>query len=174
MFQQPSQGDKVNVGDLLGSLVLVWVHGVREGIMTSFGEKEAVACDIHVLDGPKGGEKFINALIFQGGLIGSLRGATGGDPVLGRVGQGVSKPGQSPPYVLNPFTDADAQLATGYLQRMPKPFQGAANGGPTTTAPSATPAPAATAPAPTGTVDISTLPAEVQELIKQAGNSHTR
>ena len=172
MFQQPSQGDKFNVSEHVGSLCLFFVHDVRQGIMTTFGEKEAVACDIHVLDGPHAGEISSDALIFQGALIGSLRRAAGGDPVLGRIGQGVSKPGQQAPYILSEFTGDDAAKAETYLAERAKRFQGS---GPTTTAPGAAQAQAATAsaatPAPgngTGQVDLSSLPAEVQELLKGA------
>ena len=105
MFQQPSEaGDKVPVAELINSLVLIWVREHRTGITTTFGEKDAVACDVHVLDGAHGGEVFDNALLFQGGLIGSLKSAAGGDPVLARIGVGVGKPGQNPPYILQPFT----------------------------------------------------------------------
>ena len=161
MFQQPSQGDQVNIGELVGSLVLIWVRELRDGIATPYGEKEAIACDIHVLDGAKGGEKFENALIFQGALIGSLRAAIGGEPVLARIGQGIAKPGQNPPFILQPFTDADAAVATGYIQRMPKPFQA-----PAAAEPAAAPAAAVT----NGSVDISTLPPEVQALIRQSAS----
>lgn len=172
MFQQPSQGDRFNAAELLGALCLFYVHEIRQGIITAFGDREAVAADIHVLDGPKQGEVLENCLIFQGALIGSLRGAAGGDPVLGRIGQGVAKPGQSAPWVLIPFTDADAVNATAYLATKFKAPAG--NEAPATPAPGATPqaatAPAAPAQAPAnGTVDVSTLPAEVQELLKQAG-----
>ena len=163
MFQQPSQGDKVNISEIVGSLVLIWVRDIREGIMTAYGEKEAAAVDLHCLDGPKGGEKFENALIFQGALIGSLRGAAGGDPVLARIGQGTAKPGQNPPYVLLPYTDADAAVATGYIQRMPKPFRAADGNG------AAPAAPAAGPPPPNGMTAeaFAALPPEVQELLRQ-------
>jgi hypothetical protein len=174
MFQQPSAaGDKIPVPELVGSLVLIYVREYRTGIVTSFGEKDAIACDVHVLDGPKSGEVFDSALLFQGALIGSLRAAVGGDPVLARIGQGVAKPNQSPPYVLNPFTAADAAIATAYIQQMPKPFQAAPpasapaaahNGAPQVPAPAAAPAPAAV-PA----VDYASLPPEVQELLRQSG-----
>jgi hypothetical protein len=174
MFQQPSQGDQVKVAELVGCLVLIWARDFREDITTTFGPSDAVACDIHVLDGAKGGEKFENTLVFQRVLIGSLKPAIGGDPVLARIGQGIAKPGQSAPYMLNPYTQTDAAIATGYIQRMPKPFQAAGNGGPTTTAPGATPAPAPTAAAPSApaaapAVDYSALPPEVQELLRQSG-----
>jgi hypothetical protein len=175
MFQQPSEGDRFNAAELLGALCLFYVHEVRTGITTSFGDREAVAADVHVLDGPKTGEILENTLIFPGALIGSLRSAAGGDPVLGRVGQGVSKPGQSPPWVLQPFTDADAATATAWISSR---FQGTGNGDHATTAPGAPQATAAaTAPAPTAQAPangmtaeaFAALPPEVKELLKQTG-----
>lgn len=162
MFQQPSQGDRVDMKDLVGCLVLIWVRELRDGITTPYGESDAVAVDLHCLDGARGGEKFENTLIFQKALIGSLRGAVGGEPVLGRISLGVAKPGQSPPYILEPFTDADAAVATGYISRMAEPFQQAANG---------SPAPAAAAdPPPSGmtTEQFAALPDEVRELLRQS------
>jgi len=163
VFQQPSQGDKFNVSEHTGALCLFFVHDVRQGIPTSFGEKEAVACDIHVLDGTDAGEIFQDCLIFQGALIGSLRRAAGGDPVLARIGQGVAKPGQQPPYVLAEFTDQDAAKAGAYLAERAKKFQG------TSPAPAAPAAPAAAPVNGAGAVDIASLPPEVQELLKQSG-----
>lgn len=171
MFSQPSQGDKFSVGEHVGSLCLFFVHDIRQGITTSFGDREAVACDIHVLDGNGAGEIAHDCLIFQGALIGSLRSAAGGEPVLARIGQGIAKPGQNPPYILTEYTAEDATKAEAYLTERAKKFQGS---GPATTAPGATPAPAATASGATptsangGMVDISTLPAEVQALLKSA------
>ncbi len=162
MFQQPSQGDQVKFAELTGSLILVWVKEYREDITTVHGASDAVVCDVHVLDGPKGGEKFENTLVFPRALVGSLRHAAGGEPVLGRVGTGVAKPGQTAPWVLNPFTDADAAIATGYIQRMAKPFQPPASNG--------TPAPpAAAAPAAPVTLDITGLDPAVIELLRQTG-----
>jgi hypothetical protein len=184
-FQQPSPGgDKVPMAELVNSLVLIWVRDYRQGVVTSFGEKDAVACDVHVLDGPHGGEIFDNALLFQGALIGSLKPAVGGDPVLARVGQGVAKPGQNAPWILNPFTDADAQTAMGYIQRMKPPVQQPAAAAPDPT-PAAAAAPAAATPSPAAasptTANVpanlpngmtaeafAALPAEVQELIRQS------
>jgi len=177
MFQQPAAGgDKVPVAELVNCLVLIYAREYRTGITTAFGEKDAVACDVHVLDGPKSGEIFDNALLFQGALIGSLKSAVGGDPVLARIGVGIGKPGQNAPFVLNPFTDADAAAATAYIARTAKPFQPPAAtspaAGPTPAAPAAaTGSPAAATPATANgaTVDYSTLPQEVQELLKQSG-----
>jgi hypothetical protein len=195
LFQQPSQGDKFTVGDHVGSLCLFFVHDIRQGIATAYGEKEAVACDIHVLDGPGAGEISHDALIFQGALIGSLRSAAGGDPVLARIGRGVAKPGQQPPFILGEYTADDARAAEEYLAARARRFQG---NGPTTPAPGAPQAPAATASAPAqapangspkgaappaaatpsataaspvsgNTVDLSTLPPEVIALLQKSG-----
>lgn len=167
MFQQPAEntGEKVPMAELVGALCLIYVREVRQGVTTQFGEKEAVACNWHVLDGPKTGEVYEDALIFQGALIGSLKGAAGGDPVLGRIGLGVKKPGQNAPYVLSPFTAQDAVLATAYIQRLPQPFQA-----PAATSPAAAAAPPAAAPVPPAvTLDLSSLDPAVIELLKQAG-----
>src|ERR1700691_1064449 len=118
MFQQPSQGDQVKIADLLGSLVLIWAKEYREDIQTVHGPSDAIAGDIHVLDGPKGGETFETTLIFGGALIGSLRSAIGGEPVLGRIGQGLAKPGKNAPWIIAPFNDADAKLATHYISQL--------------------------------------------------------
>jgi len=156
------------------------VREYKTDITTTFGEKDAVACDVHVLDGPKANEVYDNALLFQGALVGSLKFAAGGDPVLGRIGVGVAKPNQNAPWILIPFTDADAVLATAYVARMPKPFQApaAAPAVPTPAAAppvAAVPSPAAASPAaaspaaPAPAVNWAALPAEVQELLRQSG-----
>ena len=169
MFQQPSAaGDQVKIPELLGALILVYVRDYREGIVTSFGPSDAVAVDLHVLDGPQKGEDYQNTLIFQKALIGSLRSAIGGDPVLGRIGQGTAKPGQSPPYILHPYTEQDAAVATAWINAQPKPFQQAAPAAaPPPVAPAPVPAPQAS-PANGGQVDIASLPPDVQKLIRES------
>jgi hypothetical protein len=195
MFQQPSAGgDKVPMSDLVGALVLFQVRDYRTGIITSFGEKDAVACDVHVLDGGQAGTVYDNALLFQGALIGALKPAVGGEPVLARIGLGTSKAGQNAPYILIPFTDADAAVAGPYWQawqakHLRQPANGQpANGhaAPTPAAPAqaaaVTPSPAAASPAPaspapaaaTGLPNgmtaeaFAALPQEVQALLAQS------
>ena len=164
MFQQPSQGDKFVVADHLGSLCLLFVHQVVQGVTTSFGDKEAVSCDVHVLDGNDAGEIFQDCLIFQGGLIGSLRRAAGGNPVLARIGQGIAKPGQTAPFILTEFTADDAAKAEAYLTERAKKFTAAGSNG------NSQPAPAAADPAPPGGLTkeaFDALPDEVKALLAQ-------
>lgn len=157
MFQQPSAGgDQVKVNELIGSLALIYVHEFRQGISTVNGPSDAVTVDLHVLQGPKAGESYENTLIFQKVLIGSLKGAVGGEPVLARIGQGVAKPGQSAPYVLQPHTASDAAVATAWIQSRMTAVQQPA------------PAPPAAANG-TLAIDPSTLPPAVVELLKQSG-----
>ena len=196
-FQQPAQGgDRLpDMQELIGSLVLIKVIEYRPGILTqAYGEKDAVACDVHVLDGPHGGEVFSNTLLFQGALIGSLKPAAGGQPVLARLGQGTAKPGQNAPYVLNPFTEQDAAFAGPYWASVQaKAFQAPAAAAPdpwaaqqaaaapvptAAAAPPAAPAsaafPAAVTPAAAPVNGMTqqafdALPKAVQELLRQSG-----
>lgn len=193
MFQQPAQGgDKIPFAELIGALALFIVRDHRTGIVTTFGEKDAVGADVHILDGPKAGTVYDNSLIFQGALIGALKSAIGGDPVLARIGQGTPKPGQNAPFILAPFTQADVPLATACWQRIQAqqfqppaqqqaapaapqpapaaaaPYQAAAVPAAASPAPApAAPSPAAGTPAPA--VNWEALPPEVQELLRQAG-----
>lgn len=182
MFNQPTQGSNFRVADHVGSLLLIYPREMREGISTSYGTADAIAADIHVLDGPDAPEVHENTLLFQKALIGSLRSAIGGEPVLARLGQGVAKPGQSAPYVLQQFSEQDAAVATAYVNNQPAapapapqpqqqqaPAQTAAPE-PQNQAPAQPAAPAAPAqPQQAGTVDIASLPPEVQELMRQMG-----
>jgi hypothetical protein len=69
-----------------------------------------------VLTHPEGPKAEENVLLFQKPLIGSLSANIGKDPVLARLGQGTAKPGQSAPYILQPFNEQDAAYAAQYLQ----------------------------------------------------------
>jgi hypothetical protein len=152
-FNQPAEGgDKAPFPELVGALTLFIVREYKTGITTTFGEKDAIAADVHVIgypqasgaiaSGPHAGEVFDNALLFQGAIIGALKSFVGKGPVLGRIGLGVAKPQQKPPYVLNPFTQADALVAAEYWARI----QAGQLQQPATAQPG--PQPAAAAPAP--------------------------
>jgi len=158
MFQQPPpSGDIFKIADYNGALVLIYVHELREDIVTSFGPTDAIRADVHVLDGEHAGDSFENALLFGRALVPSLSGAVKGEPVLGRIGTGVPKPGQNPPFIIQPYDERDAKIATDWIASQKPGFQPADK--------AAKPEPAANG---TGQVDISTLPPEVQELIRQS------
>lgn len=115
-FSQPASPSKFRPADYQGNLILVWPTEYRTGIKTDYGDSDAVAARVVVLDAPGGVEEHDNVLFFQGALISTLKPSVGSNkPVLGRLGRGTSKPGQSAPFILTPFTEADAKAARDYF-----------------------------------------------------------
>lgn len=115
-FSQPASGSKFKPADYQGKLLLVWPTEYRTGIKTDYGDSDAIAARVVVLDGDSGYEEHDNVLFFQAALIGTLKPSVGNKkPVLGRLGRGTSKPGQSAPFILTPFTEQDAQAARAYF-----------------------------------------------------------
>ena len=110
-------GDKLPLADLNGRLLMIEVHEALSGVQTSFGTTDPVRCDVHVLDGDAKGERYTDALIFPKVLCGQLRAKVGGK-VLGRLGQGVAKPGQSAPWVINAATDDEKATGKKYLDHL--------------------------------------------------------
>ena len=112
----PGSGEKVDLKELNGALLFINVKALKRDIETSFGTTDAIACDIAVLDGPKKGETIDDALIFPRVLVGQLTSAVGSaDPVIvGRLGQGLAKPGKSAPWVLNDPTPDELATASKY------------------------------------------------------------
>lgn len=124
MFQQPSAGSDFKAADHVGHLLLIYVRELRTGIVTAYGNSDAISCDLVVLTDPNGPRCETQVLFFQKPLIGSLRNSIGGDPVLARLGQGVAKPGQSAPYILNPFNEQDEAYARQWVMSVGgNPFQ---------------------------------------------------
>lgn len=117
-FSQPASGSKFRPADYQGHLLLVWPTEYRTGIKTDYGDSDAIAARVVVLDGENGYEEHDNVLFFQAALIGTLKPSVGNNkPVLGRLGRGTSKPGQSAPFILTPFTEEDAKMAREYFAR---------------------------------------------------------
>lgn len=112
----PGSGDKLELNTVNGALLYVKVRGHKFGIETSFGVTDAISCDIAVLDGPHKAETFNDCLIFPQVLARQLVAFVGKDDpiVVGRLGQGLAKPGRSAPWVLNAPTQADIDVATKY------------------------------------------------------------
>lgn len=108
-------GDRLPLDDVLGALLLFTVESVEKDIETQFGKSDAIKCDVAALDGNHKAETWDGALIFPRVLQSQLRGAAGGGKVLGRLGKGEAKKGQSAPWVLSDPTDEDKQTARNYL-----------------------------------------------------------
>jgi hypothetical protein len=86
-----------------GKLLIVEPLTLETGIQT-----------VHGLTGPNEAEEFNDTLIFPKVLQGQTRGQVG-KKVVGRLGQGEKKPGQSPPWVISEATPDDIEKAKSYL-----------------------------------------------------------
>jgi hypothetical protein len=114
-FTAPAKGgDKLPLDELTGALLLFTVKSVETGIQTTFGESDAVKCDVAALDGSHKADVFADTLIFPRVLRSQLAGQVGG-MVLGRLGKGTAKPGQSAPWILADPTDDDKDTARKYI-----------------------------------------------------------
>lgn len=119
-FAAPASSTGIKWEDYKNSLLLIDVKAHETGIKTTFGDSDAVRADITVLDGEHAGETYNDTLVFPKVLQSQLR-PNVGKKVLGRLGQGVAKPGQSAPWLLNDATDDDKTVARKHI---------AANGAP--------------------------------------------
>lgn len=121
-FGQPSDSTGIVWADLKGALLLVKVHEAGIEMDTQFGKSSAVRADVIVLDGDDVGTEYNDTLIFPKVLQSQVKSKVGGR-VLGRLGQGEAKKGQSAPWKLASSTDADAATAREYLaKKNPSPF----------------------------------------------------
>lgn len=114
MFAQPASGDNFDLKANEGALLLIKPTGFTEGINTSYGQADAVQATVGVVDGQNAGEVVADALIFPKVLQGQLKKYINSQLVIGRLGKGQAKPGQSAPWILQPFTDQDAQAAQAF------------------------------------------------------------
>lgn len=114
----PPTSTPVDYNAVNGALLLIKVISLEPHVPTvntKPGEQSpAIRADVTVLDGLKRGEVYTDTLIFPKVLQGQLRRSIGRS-VLGRLGQGLPKPGQSAPWQLNEATPADMQAADAFL-----------------------------------------------------------
>lgn len=110
----PSGG--ITWADHQGKLLIITPIGFEEGINTAFGMADAVKADIHVLTGPDTADEFPSALVFPKLLASQLKNQIG-NKVVGRLGQGAAKPGQSAPWLLEPGTPEDIEKAKAFLEK---------------------------------------------------------
>jgi hypothetical protein len=117
-------GDRVQMADLMGKLVLFTPTEHVEGVKTQFSGDEgrdAILTDLVVFE--DGGEiiEYFDVMIFQGKLIAALkRRVQTGRQVLGVMTRGEAAKGQSAPYELAAPTDGQKQMARDYNAGRPK------------------------------------------------------
>ena len=115
-FETPaaSNGDEFKPAAHKGALLLIDVTEHCAEIVTEFGPSRPIRCNVAVLDGEHKGDVANDTLLFGVALVNSLKGSVG-KKVLGRLGQGVAKPGRSAPWILTDPTDDDKAVARKYL-----------------------------------------------------------
>jgi hypothetical protein len=127
IFASPSSsggGDRLNVGDINGHHVIVNVLSV-ENVQTTLGMSEAIKINVADLTT---GLASTGVLWFSKVIVSSLKNFAGsGSLVLGTVGQGVAKPGQNAPWVLNSADHIPEVVAaaTAWLDANPGVIAGA-------------------------------------------------
>lgn len=115
-FKDPGTGgDSLPLNDLIGALLLIDVHEHVAEILTANGPATPIRADVAVLDGQHKGDRYDDTLLWGKILQSQLRTAIG-EQVLGRLGQGKAKPGQSAPWQLAAANDADRAVAERYMQ----------------------------------------------------------
>jgi hypothetical protein len=115
-FSGPSSADGVQWGTYKGDLLLFKVKGYEPSINTVHGETTAVQADVIVLDGANADTVVTDTLVFPKVLQSQIKGNIGG-MVLGRLGQGEAKKGQSAPWKLSDASEADKAIARAYLAK---------------------------------------------------------
>lgn len=102
--------------DHSGRLLIIEPLSVESGIKTSFGDADAVKANVIALTGPDTAETYDDCLVFPKLLASQLRSQIG-HKVVGRLGNGVAKPGQSAPWILEPASADDLEKAKAYLSK---------------------------------------------------------
>ena len=97
MFAAPASSAGFDYEAALGHLLVISPSEIVEGVQTVNGVRDAVRCDIVDVDDPDLSVE--DALVFPKVLISSLRSRLG-QKVLGHLKQGVAKPGQNAPWML--------------------------------------------------------------------------
>ncbi|MDT8915783.1 hypothetical protein [Amycolatopsis sp. PS_44_ISF1] len=115
-FKDPSTATGIEWKNFNGSLLLVKVHGQEHSIKTVHGDSSAIRADVFVLDGDHSGESYVDTLVFPKVLQSQLKPSIGA-MVLGRLGQGHKKPGQSAPWTLAAATAEDKTLGREFLAK---------------------------------------------------------
>lgn len=121
-FADPSApgGDKLPLAELSNALLVIEVAEALRDVPTAYGDSDPVRCTVHAIDGVHANKTFDDTLVFPKVLASQLRDKVG-QIVVGRLGQGVAKPGQSAPWTLNSVSAADKETAAAAYQRLTQP-----------------------------------------------------
>ena len=106
-------GDKLPLADLSGALLRIDVLEALRDVDTTFGKANPVRANVAVLDGEHKADTYDDTLIFPRVLVSQLAGAVG-QVVVGRLGKGTAKAGQSAPWLLSAATGEDIAVAQKY------------------------------------------------------------
>lgn len=106
----PSSG--IKWADYLNRLLVIEPLSDEKGIQTNFGDADAVRANVYVIDGNP--EDFEDTLIFPKVLASQVRSRIG-EKVIGRLTQGMAKPGQSAPWQLADASPEDIQAGVQWL-----------------------------------------------------------
>jgi hypothetical protein len=101
---------------LYGKLLAIFPYG-KEFVNTRFGESDAVRADIYNVD--EGVLVTPDALVFPRALVLQLGGVDMGRAVLGRLGQGEARGGQSAPWILQDPSPEDYAKARALFEAKP-------------------------------------------------------
>lgn len=115
-FSGPSSADGIKWADYKGALLMFEVKGYEPSVNTVHGETSAVQANVVVLDGADADTVITDTLVFPKVLQSQIKGHVGGK-VLGRLGQGDAKKGQSAPWKLADATEADKAIARAYIAK---------------------------------------------------------
>jgi hypothetical protein len=107
-------GTSIVWSDHLGSLLMFEVLDQEHDVATAHGNADPIRVNVHIVDGPGQDAVYEDVLIFPRVLIRQLKDRVG-RKVLGRLEQGESKNGQSPPWLLATPDDADKAKCRSYL-----------------------------------------------------------
>lgn len=135
-FAAPSSSSGIDLGSLKGALLIVEVLGVEDHVPTvhtQAGEKSpAVRATVSVVDGARKGDEYVDVLLFPKVLQSQLK-TNVGRKVLGRLTQGLPKPGKNAAWELAPATPDDVQAARTFVSQ--RTMTSAAPAGPASSAP---------------------------------------
>lgn len=114
----PSGG--ITWADHKGRLLIIEPLALEKGIPTAFGDADAVRANVYALTSPTEADEFMDTLVFPK-LLASQLGRSIGAKVVGRLGQGTAKSGQSAPWLLEPATADDIEKAKAFIEKKSAP-----------------------------------------------------